>query len=466
MKSFYFYFLNVSFLLHITFSKDLNLHTFNPTLITQEPKTTSNSVLVKNARFLDHGNMGFSMNRKYINFNSFWGIMIFIVSFPILWFNERRLFEADCFIKEVSETCKEINSEEYSEENDGRLVFLSGECKNIDLIIDSELGAILPNGLSLLRKVECYQYIEVKSQRKKSLESITALYHKEWSEKFHDSNDFIEKREFINPSELEWPVKSKSFLSDSTFLGKFLLNFGQIEKIDKMTYFEIKKNELIENNFEKFKTYYKVSVKDNFIYLKQSQNGDEIGDFRVSYQYTPCQSVSLIAMQSGNGFGPYFINKNTNYQKQKYIEKSAKCFEFFLSLLCLCSPINCSPDHINWICAGKLTKKQFFLKELPKKTNNTYLIRIIGIFCMSFGIFLFLSPLNELGQEFTFIVFDGKCMGLILTLMISIPLSLIIIIIAWILYKPIWIFFVFITLVIVMPLIGFFLITKSMGKGF
>ena len=255
---------------HVPVSTPLNLEASNKIFTIenpiQSPKSSDPSSHSSTARFLDEKKATDTNKRRFS-----WGdkikqsladciigCILFIASFPTLWFNERRAVETDRMINEGQKHCEDLRADEILESKDGHLVYLSGECKNIDPLADQDLGMVVPNGLRLIRKVECFQWIESKSE-KEERDIIGGggnvyteySYSRQWSETHNDSANYNNSSK-RNPALYEWPSRSDKFVSDSAYIGKFLLNKGQLEQLTSIDPVHLKENDLLSKNLEKF----------------------------------------------------------------------------------------------------------------------------------------------------------------------------------------------------------------------
>ena len=89
------------------------------------------------------------------------GTLLWLLSFPILWFNERRNVKIDSLFLSGLKLCKEIESIENPQESHNfELVYVSGETKNQAKVRDDELGFEYPNCVKLIRTVHMYQWVE------------------------------------------------------------------------------------------------------------------------------------------------------------------------------------------------------------------------------------------------------------------------------------------------------------------
>lgn len=423
------------------------------------------------------------------------GCILFMASFSILWFNERRAVETEKMIHEGLKNCEEIRADEVSDKMDGHLVYLSGECRNIDPLSDPDLGIEVQNGLKLVRKVECLQWIELKSEREErdvigggGNVYTDFSYRREWSESYHDSTNYNNgcKR---NPAFYEWPTRSEKFLSDSAFIGKFQFTKRQLEQLNLTTPVQMKETDCLLKNLERFQSNYKVTIEENYIYMRKINSEDDVGAVRISFQYIPSQFVSLVAMQTGNTFEPFNIKKGgfapkklnieegekngllgeNNYEKVDISDSNCCCSCCICCTVCcgmcsLCDSICHAPEEIDWVYQGNLSKKDLFKKKINENSLITHTLRLFGFLCMCFGIYLIFAPVYEFLQVLPLLSYVGKFIGVVFALAVSIPLSFLVILLAWVFYRPI----LLILLILILGLIGgyiYYATTVVAAKG-
>ncbi len=85
------------------------------------------------------------------------GFVLFICSFPALWFNERRAVRTSELITEGFRICQELKSDEVNPENNGTLVFLTGMAENQEILKDEQVGISSEKTLKMKRIVEMFQ---------------------------------------------------------------------------------------------------------------------------------------------------------------------------------------------------------------------------------------------------------------------------------------------------------------------
>src|SRR5262245_51901613 len=125
------------------------------------------------------------------------GGLLFVVSFPLLFWNEGRAVRTAKSLEEGAVAVVSVPADSVDPARDGKLVHLSGEATAGSAVMDPDFGVSAPV-LKLLRSVEMYQWQEEKKseQRKKlggGTETVTTYtYKKTWSDDRVDSSSFKE----------------------------------------------------------------------------------------------------------------------------------------------------------------------------------------------------------------------------------------------------------------------------------
>ena len=163
------------------------------------------------------------------------GIILFFGSIALLWWNEGRavttakaLAEGEGNVVAVKDISKVDSA------NAGKLVHMSGEAATTETLTDPTF-ALSKNAIGLSRKVEYYQWVEHKSEKREkqmggSEKVITTYtYSKEWVGTPQDSSAYKEagheNRVFMTlPGDCDVRAKEVSF-------GAFKLTSGQISRI-------------------------------------------------------------------------------------------------------------------------------------------------------------------------------------------------------------------------------------------
>src|SRR3982750_1338729 len=134
------------------------------------------------------------------------GLLVFVVSFPLLYWNEGRAVRTEKSLTEGQGAVVSVPSSAVDPSKEGKLVHTSGAVKTAAPIADDELP-VNATAVKLMRTVEMYQWTEHESREtKKKLgggsETVTTYqYKKEWAKGHVDSASFKKPEGHENPAE-------------------------------------------------------------------------------------------------------------------------------------------------------------------------------------------------------------------------------------------------------------------------
>lgn len=311
------------------------------------------------------------------------GLILFVGSFFLLWFNEagyvKSLQKADYIQKNV------ISISKYSPEYNRKLVHYTGRVKTNDTVSDDFVSVNTP---ALKKTVEMYQWDErCRSSKSGSHRTKSCSYTKKWSDKQINSTSFKE-RGHDNPT---MAFKSDEFFANNVLVDDFRLDPELIKKLNP----EIALTNLpSKQGYQTYSGYY---------YSGTDFSSPQIGDYRISYQYMPINSsVSIIAAQYNKIFYEFSNNK--------------------YDIALLYNGIHSADGMVN------------IFKENAKML--LYILRILGFILMVAGLKLLISPLSII---FSFIPIIGDIAEYFtgfVCFLIALALSLITIAVAWIAVRP------------------------------
>jgi hypothetical protein len=338
------------------------------------------------------------------------GIVLFIVSFPLLFWNEGRAVKTAQGLEEGSAAAVSIaDPSKVDTGADGKLVHMSGKAETKETLKDDQFGVSVP-AIRLVRDVEMYQYKEnEKKEKKKKLgggeQTVTTYtYEPTWSSTWIDSASFHDP-DWKGKNPASMPYKGETWNAKEIRVGGYRLTeslAGQIKGDETLTVttqmLEVVPTELRE----------KLQVKDNAFYQvansANKEGGPTIGDVRITYkQVKNGVDVSLVSKQAKDTFEPYVTHTDTK---------------------------------INDLRMGVLTKDGMF--DTLKSENNmmTWILRGVGLALMAIGIGLCFKPLVVIA-DFLPILGDFVQAGFMLVAIgLAIPLTLITIAAGWIAYRP------------------------------
>ena len=380
------------------------------------------------------------------------GLLLFAVSFPVLFINEGRAVKTAKSLAEGRGAVISIDAGTVDPANDGQLVHVTGMAETHDVLTDDIFG-VTTEGLSLIRTVEMFQWEEhSETKTKKKLgggeEQVTTYsYSKSWSPNVIDSSSFKETQTPANPSTL--PFENTTAIAGNVSLGAFALNAQQVNRITgeqpvKLTSSDmaalpanLKRTTVIHDGqfyyrpqLEAAKPAASVGVVDgngvNDVDSPASVSTSDatslaapdsvdltaalppvsstaIGDVRVSFSYIPEGPVSVIAAQQSDRF--------TGYQTQV-------------------------GRTLDMLSMGEMTADAMFGAAESGNRVLTWILRAVGAFLMFLGIVLVLRPLSVMGDVLPII---GSIIGFgtsIIAAVVTFSLSLTTIAIAWVFYRP------------------------------
>lgn len=320
------------------------------------------------------------------------GLILFVASFFVLWKNEGHNVEQIAKANYANQNAVVASVDKADRNNDNKLVQLSGKAQTDAVLTDGIVS--LPKAFALKRNVEMYQWDEqVKTEKKDEIgggttETKTYKYVKVWSDMEIDSQDFA-KSGYTNPP---FPVKSTELYAQSGTFGDFKLTEFQSKRMSGLSEYDALPQ----------KTEYKIF--DNKYYKSSDPQNPAIGDIRISYEYVPSGiDISIIGQQKPDNTIAAMPFKNSSV----YIQQS-----------------------------GFKTKEEMITAFRQNNKFITNVFRFVGWLLMFFGLNLLISPLVVI---FKFLPFIEQVVGFLSTgvlFIISVLLSLLVISLAWLAYRP------------------------------
>ena len=322
------------------------------------------------------------------------GLLILVIGIGLLWYNEGRTVASQSTINEARKNYKDVKSDTIDDKNEGKLIATKGklDLSEAGTLTDTTFG-ISAKGAKLVRTVEVYQWKE--SCETDDNDNKKCTYEKVWESGLIDSSEF-EESGHTNPTSLLY--ETETFIADNVKLGSFYLPEELIRSLS--TNKKKNNNNLTEeykNNIEG------IVVSGNYL-TNVKDNNPEIGNIRISYSYLDEETISVMAVQSGNTFEAYTSKKGKDVYK---------------------------------IMKGNYTGAQIL--EKMTKTNNTWkwILRALGILLIISGFNSMFSFITNLTDRIPVL---GKIVSgatNLISTVLGLGLSLIIIAIAWFRFRPI-----------------------------
>jgi hypothetical protein len=331
------------------------------------------------------------------------GLLAFVVSFPLLFWNEGRAVRTAQSLEEGAGAVVSATADKLDPAHEGKLVHLTGQATTDQVLSDSQFGVSV-NAIKLIRQAQMYQWKEdEKTERKKKLgggeERVTTYtYQKTWADHAIKSSEFKHPEDHTNPPQM--PFDSHTQVASTVTLGPYTLSsslVGQIGNAESLPVTEQNLGDAASELKDKAK------LSGGQYYLGQDPANPQVGDAKIGFSVVKPTVVSFVSKQVGNSFQPY--------QAQ-------------------------AGDEIDKLMVGSHSAEAIFKQLEFENTLLTWGLRIGGVVIMTVGLGLIFSPLGVLADVIPFL---GDLMRLgtgLFAVLIALPLSLITISIAWIVYRP------------------------------
>lgn len=330
------------------------------------------------------------------------GLLLFVISFPLLFWNEGRAVKMHKSLEEGSNNVTSVSTDKINSNNEGELIHISGQANTNDTLSDQQF-AVSETAIMLKRKVEMYQWKEeTASETKKNLggstdTETTYSYKKTWSESLIDSSSFEFPNDHENPSSM--PYETADMYADNVNVGAFQLSPALIQRIsgtEKLPLTASSTEALPEDDYRN------AEIQNGTLYIG-NPSSPEIGDVRISFEVIRPSVVSIISVQEGDGLKPYQAKAGAD---------------------------------IELLEMGEVSADDMFQNAIESNKFMTWILRFLGIFLMFLGLVMMLKPLSVLGDVVPFI---GNIIGMgtsLLAGILAIIFSFITIAISWLFYRP------------------------------
>jgi hypothetical protein len=331
------------------------------------------------------------------------GFVMFIVAFPLLFWNEGRAVQTAKSLAEGASEVVSVAANSAETTNEGKLVYVTGDATTTDSVSDPKFGVTV-SALRLERVAEMYQWKESKtSNSQKHLgggeTTVTNYkYEKVWSPKLIHSGGFKQASGHENPQTI--PVTNQTWTAKSVTLGSFTMPDALIDKMDKTESYAVDETAAgnsvpdVQNRFKLHQGGY---------YLGQNPASPDIGDTRVTFKVVRPATVSIVARQVANTFEAYQAKAGGSVLLLTY---------------------------------GTVGPDVMFKTAEKSNRNLAWVLRAAGFLLMFIGLFLIFNPLAVVADVvpiFGSFLRAGVAgfVGLVAS-----ALSLVTISVAWLTYRP------------------------------
>jgi hypothetical protein len=334
------------------------------------------------------------------------GIIMFLVSFPLLFLNEGRAVTTAKSLEEGQSSVVSVSADKVDPANDKKLVHLSGLATTSETLADPDLK-VSAVALRLERAVDMYQWKEEKqTEKKKNLggsetTETTYNYKKEWSSEAIDSGSFKHPENHQNPRSLPIPAFHAS--AKSVTLGAFTLTDSLVGEISSWEDLAPPASSQDVCEAIKKKTGKPTALQQNVFYVGANPSAPEVGDAHVSFKIVKPTTVSLYAQQTGSTFQPYQTQAGRALQRLQI---------------------------------GSHSAQEMFQAAMSENATLTWILRVVGFVLMAIGLALIFSPIATFADVIP-LVGDFLRLGAgLFAAAVAFGLSFITIAIAWVFYRP------------------------------
>lgn len=333
------------------------------------------------------------------------GLILLLIGVGLLWWNEGNNVRNLQSVSEGMKNYTDIKSSKIDSKYDGKLVATSGKISVTGTLTDDEFN-VSSDKAALLRKVEMYQWTEDCDS------DNNCTYEKEWSDKLIDSSEFTNSGH-ENPDSFLY--ESEKYISDDVKLGTFTLPDKLVSKLST--------DKKIKDLSEEVATNHSMTLTNNNYYTNVVDGKAEIGNIRISFYENNTKVASVLAMQTDDTFKIYKTKKGKDL------------FRIY------------EDNYNGYDMLMMITKQNNFSK---------WLFRIIGILFTMGAISSLFSPLTSLMEKIPVLgsIVNGATSTI--SFVIGLAISLIVIAIAWLRFRPIVSIIILLVVIALIVLLKFY----------
>ena len=367
------------------------------------------------------------------------GLALFIAGFPILFFNEGRAVDTAKRLKEGAGAVVDVPADKIDAENEGKLVHVSGKADTQDVLSDDVFG-VSATALRLLRTVEVYQTVEHSETKhikegNKTREVTTYTYSNEWCTKPVDSSQYHEAAKRTANPPAAMPYGDVDKIAQNVTLGAFTLSEAHVKRMGE------KKPFAFPADFKAPASVPGAQYQNGIIYVPYNAAAaavapaatnvaaaatnvatavanaaasaivgghsvamaPEPGDVRVTFRVVLPHDVTVVERQDGNTLSPWPASDG---------------------------------ETLSFVRDGRVPAAKIFADAQSMNSKITWLLRLVGLLVMYFGLKKVLGPIDTLVDAIP--ILNGiVAMGTSLAAgLVSAACALLTIGVAWVFYRP------------------------------
>ncbi len=331
------------------------------------------------------------------------GLVLFVVAFPVLFWNEGRAVKTYKTLKEGGKAVVSVASDRVDPANEGKLIHVTGNAETQEALTDSLFG-VSAKALKLRRVVEMYQWGQASEKKTKKkmgggTETVTTYtYSKIWSDRPIDSAGFKEPAGHTNPGLL--PCEATAQTAVRVTLGAFTLSPALLAQIGNFEVLPVPAETVLPASLQG-----KAKLYNAGFYFGADPASPQVGDTRVKFEIVKPAQVSVVAKQAGSTFASY----------------TAK-----------------AGGTIELLQTGVYTADAMIQQAQESNRVLSWILRLAGFILMLVGLNMVLKPLSVIADVLPIMGSIIAAGTGVVSFLVAAILSLITVAVAWIVYRPLW----------------------------
>lgn len=233
------------------------------------------------------------------------GFLVFCGGVYLLVWNEGRAIHHHLSLEETYNNAITLNPHDRLDPTyNGRVVYITGDLVVNEPLTEPDYG-ISVQAVKLRRRVQMYQWIEDKSSGD---DQSNYYYVTEWRDKLVDSSSFYIRHGHENPTKM--PLESVTYISPYVRVGPLLLSREVKGKFSDFT--EVTSDERPDRK--------DIKLHLGIYYHCRDVWNPEVGDIRVQFYYAgqAGEPVTIIAKQEDESLVPYVTTKGKEIALVRY----------------------------------------------------------------------------------------------------------------------------------------------------
>ena len=348
------------------------------------------------------------------------GLVLLVAAIVLLWWNEGRAVKVSKMLKAAETECVDVASvDSVDPALEGKLIHATAVAKTDEVLTDPDYGLSV-NAIRLERDVEYYQWVEHSSSETKDKigggqeTTTTYTYSKEWVSGPVDSGSFKDP-DYQGSNYVRTTVPENTVTAQKVDFGAYVLPQAMVGAIPAGTAVNVPDS--VANGVDIF-------VQGNTVYYGENPQTPAVGDVRVSFSEADGGVASILGQVKGNTF-------------ESFKHKNGK------SLMVL--------------RMGEHSQEEMFESEKASNKFILWLVRILGVILMISALRMMFDILVAILKVLPFLGNIAQVGVNLVTGVVGFILSLVVIMIAWVAYRPL----LAVALAVVIVALVCFLISKS-----